>query len=86
MVGTLFLEESYKIQAILVQKAPQGIIQSKRIGGSDYCTQSRRAIKSDNALPESKARWLITRAVHKFSGATLPQRAQAANNDSYARG
>ena len=59
------------------------LIQSKRLGGSDYCNQSIRAIKSDNNQPGSN--WQKSRAMRELSGATLPERALAAYNNSYVQ-
>ena len=90
--GTLFLEKSDEIQAVLVKNVPyQGIkicthpVKVHRWIRLIYCTQSRRAIRNGNTLPESNARWRITKLMREFSGATLPERALAANGNSYAR-
>ena len=53
------------------KKVPTGhysfvLVQSERIGGSDYCTQRRCAVKSDTTLPESNTRWRIARAMRGF--------------------
>ena len=59
----------YEVQAILVQnkyfEALQlctHVVKAQHLGKSDYCVQSRRAVKSDSTLPESNTVRRITRA------------------------
>ena len=72
MVETLFSEESTIRDSSNTGTKQEGLkncthlVEAQHLDKSNYCTQSRRAVKSKNTLPVSNTRRRMTRAMRRF--------------------